>query len=220
MKRTERLFAIAEHLRGRRTGTTAEALASRFGVSLRTIYRDLESLRAADLPVLGERGRGGGLALDRGYTLPPVNFTAREAALLVASGEWLLGARIIPFTRTLAQGLDKVRGALPRALQGELQRLRSALAFTGVPAMSSSEAVRAALETAWFEGHDLEILYNGARGYTQRRIHIRQIVMTRSEILLNCDDLDLAEPRQFTLHKIVEAKVRTDAPPGEKKRGP
>ena len=35
----------------------------------------------------GERGRGGGLVLDRSYTLPPVNFTAREAALLVAA--WL-----------------------------------------------------------------------------------------------------------------------------------
>ncbi|MFN3202507.1 MAG: helix-turn-helix transcriptional regulator [Bradymonadia bacterium] len=207
MKRTERLFAIAEYLRGRRTGTTAEALAERFGVSLRTIYRDLDSLRSADLPVVGERGRGGGLALDRSYSLPPVNFTAREAALLVASGEWLLKARVIPFTQTLSRGLDKVRGALPPALQGELRRLQHALAFTGVPALASPETVRAALEAAWFEGHPLRIHYNGARGYTWRRVKIRQIVMTRSEVLLNCDDLDLEAPRQFMLHKIVEAEV-------------
>ncbi|HEY0134657.1 MAG TPA: HTH domain-containing protein, partial [Nannocystis sp.] len=45
MRRSERLFAIAEHLRGRRSGVTAAALAERFGVTLRTMYRDLESLR-------------------------------------------------------------------------------------------------------------------------------------------------------------------------------
>src|SRR3954451_21569821 len=86
MSRTERLFALAEYLRGRRTGVTAETLAERFGVTVRTIYRDLDALRAASLPIGAERGRGGGYALDRNYTLPPVNFTAREAALVIALG--------------------------------------------------------------------------------------------------------------------------------------
>ena len=51
MQRTERLFALTEYLRGRRTGVTAEALAERFGVTLRTIYRDLDTLRMAALPL-------------------------------------------------------------------------------------------------------------------------------------------------------------------------
>jgi predicted DNA-binding transcriptional regulator YafY len=86
MRRTQRLFALTEYLRGRRTGVTAEALASRFGVTVRTIYRDLDALRDADLPLGAERGRGGGYALDKSYSLPPVNFTAREAALIIAMG--------------------------------------------------------------------------------------------------------------------------------------
>src|SRR3954467_3434356 len=110
LKRTERLFAIAEFLRGRRTGVTAEGLAERFGVTIRTIYRDLDSLRAAELPLQAERGRGGGYALDRAYTLPPVNFTPREAALLVTLGRFAAEMRILPFTDTLAGALDKVRG--------------------------------------------------------------------------------------------------------------
>ena len=56
----ERLFALAEYLRGRRTGVTAEQLAERFGVTVRTMYRDLDALRAADMPLGAERGRGGG----------------------------------------------------------------------------------------------------------------------------------------------------------------
>ncbi len=68
MRRTERLFALAEYLRGRRTGVTADVLAERFGVTARTMYRDLDSLRAAAMPVSAERGRGGGYALDRAYS--------------------------------------------------------------------------------------------------------------------------------------------------------
>ena len=117
MRRRERLFAIAEYLRGRRSGVTAEALAERFGTTVRTIYRDLDSLRAAELPVHADRGRGGGYALDRAYSLPPVNFTAREAALLVTVGHWARRLRLLPFVETLESALDKVRGALSASAQ-------------------------------------------------------------------------------------------------------
>ena len=120
MRRTERLFALAEHLRARRSGITAEALAERFDVSLRTIYRDLDSLRAAALPLQAERGRGGGYALDRSYSLPPVNFTAREAALLLVAGRFLSEMRILPFSVAVDRALDKVRAALPAGGQRDL----------------------------------------------------------------------------------------------------
>jgi len=84
MRRKTRLFALAEALRARRTGVTAAQLADRFGVTLRTIYRDLDALQDAGMPIKADRGRGGGYALDKSYQLPPVNFTAREAALLLA----------------------------------------------------------------------------------------------------------------------------------------
>src|SRR3954466_12498243 len=112
LKRTERLFAIAEYLRGRRTGVTAEILAERFGVTIRTMYRDLDALRAASMPVSAERGRGGGYALDKSYSLPPVNFTARGAALLAALGPSAVETRLLPFEKTLHRALDKVRSAL------------------------------------------------------------------------------------------------------------
>jgi len=142
VRRTERLFAIAEYLRGRRSGVTAEQLAERFGVALRTIYRDLDSLRSAELPVRADRGRGGGYALDRGYSLPPVNFTAREAAILIRAGGWLSQMRILPFTRTLASALDKVQSALSKSAQRELVDQLDALVFVGVPAAASNPAVR------------------------------------------------------------------------------
>src|ERR1051325_888740 len=135
MQRTERLFALAEYLRGRRTGVTAEALAERFNVTMRTIYRDLDTLRAASLPLGAERGPGGGYALDRSYSLPPVNFTAREAALLVALGKQASSMRLMPFTETLDSALDKVRAALSTSAQRELLERLAELEFIDVPAL-------------------------------------------------------------------------------------
>ncbi len=151
MTRTERLFAIAEYLRGRRTGATAEAIAERFSVTIRTAYRDLDSLRDASLPVVAERGRGGGYALDRSYSLPPVNFNAREAAVLISAGEWLTKMRVLPFSATLKSAVDKVRAALDRSAQRELTKSLESLAYVGVPARASKESVRRAVEQAWFE---------------------------------------------------------------------
>ncbi|MEN9578877.1 MAG: hypothetical protein RJA70_1886, partial [Pseudomonadota bacterium] len=164
MRRQARLFAMAELLRARRTGVTAETLAERFGVTVRTIYRDLDTLRDAALPVRAERGRGGGFALDRAYTLPPVNFSAREAALLVTVGRFATELRILPFADTLASALDKVRGALSASAQRELLTHMQALQFVGVPALPVNEAIRKVIEQAWFEHRSLVIRYQAARG--------------------------------------------------------
>lgn len=209
MRRTERLFAIAEVLRSRRTGMTAEQLADRFGVSVRTIYRDLDGLRDASLPVVGERGRGGGIALDSVYTLPPVNFTVREAAILVAAGRWLERARLLPFLTTLRSAIDKVRSALPRAQQREVDRLEKSLSWVGVPARSAPASVRQVVEEAWVQGCPMRILYEGANFVTtERTVVIETVVMERTMTLLNCTDLDLGrKSRQFRLHQISSASL-------------
>jgi predicted DNA-binding transcriptional regulator YafY len=208
VQRTERLFAIAEYLRGRRTGVTAEVLAGRFGVTVRTMYRDLDALRAASMPVSAERGRGGGYALDRSYSLPPVNFTAREAALLVALGRFAIDMRLLPFADTLESGLDKVRAALSTSAQRELLTRLTELSFSGVPALPSKKAVRAAIERAWFEEQPLRITYvDGNFVQTTRVVRIKSVVMDRHETRLDALDLDKNERRHFRLDRIAHAEV-------------
>ncbi len=208
MQRTQRLFALAEHLRARRTGVTADALAARFGVTVRTIYRDLDTLRGASFPVSAERGRGGGYALDRSYILPPVNFTAREAAVLIAVGRHAIEMRLLPFIATLGSGLEKVRAALSTSAQRELLARQGELTFIGVPASPSTEAVRQAVERAWFEQQVLRITYvDGRRIETTRRVRIHGVVMGRRETALDALDLESGERRHFRLDRIARATV-------------
>src|SRR5512139_2127204 len=123
MRKKSRMFAIAEALRARRTGVTAQQLAERFGVTLRTIYRDFEALQAAGMPIKADRGRGGGYALDKNYQLPPVNFTAREAALLVALARLAIEQRLVPFPNAVERATDKVKAALSTSAQRDLLSL-------------------------------------------------------------------------------------------------
>jgi predicted DNA-binding transcriptional regulator YafY len=208
VRRKSRLFAIAEALRARRTGVTAGELASRYGVTLRTIYRDLEALQDAGMPVRADRGRGGGYALDKGYQLPPVNFNAREAALLVVLARMAVEQRLIPFHGAIARAADKVRAALSTSAQRELLGLVGELQIVGVPALPVPPHVRDALETAWFESRPLRIVY--AKSHWQmspRLVKIRNLVFDRQLTLLNCIDLDTGQDRQFRLDRIREATL-------------
>lgn len=210
MRRQARLFAIAEFLRGRRTGVTAAAIAERFGVTLRTVYRDLDALRSADLPLHAEQGRGGGYALDRHYTLPPINLNAREAALLVALGTQAVRMRAIPFTETLQAALDKVRGALSVSAQRELLTTLDELQFVGVPLHPAAPAVRQAIEDAWFARAPVTLHYRRKDGsLSVRTVRVERVVMERSATLLNVVDVENGERRQYELRFVERAE-----PPG------
>lgn len=83
--RADRLVSLVLLLqaRGRVTG---RALAAELGVSLRTIYRDLEALSAAGVPVLAESGPGGGCQLLPGYRFPLRGLSRDEAEALIILG--------------------------------------------------------------------------------------------------------------------------------------
>ena len=82
-----------------------------------------------------ERGPGGGFALDRSYSLPPVNLTPREAALLVVLGRFATETRLVPFTDTLDAALSKVRGALNAGQQREALADADKIVFAAIPVL-------------------------------------------------------------------------------------
>jgi predicted DNA-binding transcriptional regulator YafY len=207
------LFAIAEYLRARRTGVTAEALATKFDVTIRTIYRDLDELRDAALPVTAEQGRGGGYALEKHYSLPPVNFTAREAALLLTVTGYATRLRVVPFVETLESGAQKVRAALSTSAQRELLSLLDRLEFTGVPAPATRPAVRGAVEDALVADLPLRVRFRRAdSSVSERTVRVERLVLERSRTLLNVVDVETGERRQYPLDQVERAEVVSATP--------
>jgi predicted DNA-binding transcriptional regulator YafY len=147
-------------------------------------------------------------ALDRSYSLPPVNFTAREAALILALGKFAIDMRLLPFSETLQSGLDKVRAALSTSAQRELLARLKELSFHGVPSLPSDKKVRAAIERAWFEQQPIQITYvDGSSVESKRVVRIHSVMMDRHETRVDGVDVETAERRHFRLDRIVAAEV-------------
>src|SRR5262245_12843497 len=213
MRKKSRLFALAETLRARRTGVTAQELATSFGVTWRTIYPYLEAVQEAGMPIRAECGRGGGYALAKTYQLPPINFTAREAALLIALARLATEQRLIPFPAAIERAADKVKAALSTSAQRELLQLVGELQLVGVPALPVPLTIQSAVETAWFESRALRIVYSKTSGNASPRlVRIRNLVFDRSVTLLNCVDLETGNDRQFRLDRILQAQVMDSNP--------
>jgi len=86
MNRLDRLTSILIQLQSKRL-LTAREIAARFEVTVRTIYRDIQTLRLAGVPIGEEEGKG--YFLVEGYRLPPVMFTMEEARALVTTSKIL-----------------------------------------------------------------------------------------------------------------------------------
>jgi len=119
--RASRLLAVLILLQ-LRVRLTAEALAEEFEVSVRTIYRDIDALSAAGVPVYGERGPGGGFQLLDGYRTRLTGLDAGEAEAMLMIG--LPGpAAALGLAGAAARARGKLLAALPGAGSADAGRL-------------------------------------------------------------------------------------------------
>ncbi len=115
MKKADRLFQLVTLLQGRRTATTAQAVARTLGVSVRTVYRDIEGL--ARLGVMIDGDPGVGYLLRHQSHVPPLMFSADEVLAMLV-GSQMVQAFTDPQLALCAQRAEqKVRAVLPPLLQ-------------------------------------------------------------------------------------------------------
>jgi predicted DNA-binding transcriptional regulator YafY len=111
MRRAERLFQIAQYLRGRRL-TTAHQLAGWLSISERTVYRDIRDLSLSGVPIEGEAGVG--YRVKAGFDLQPLMFSTDEIEALVAGMRMVQAWGGPQLAAAGAAALAKITLALPR----------------------------------------------------------------------------------------------------------
>ena len=154
--------------RGRMSATE---LAEQFEVSVRTIYRDIDQLSAAGVPVFADRGRSGGFQLLDGYRTKLTGLTQSEAETLFLAG--LPGpAAELGLAEILATAQLKLTAALPASVQPQADRIAARFHldptawFRGSDPLPSLQVVARAV----WSGHCLDVRYRRA-GQAETRVH-------------------------------------------------
>jgi predicted DNA-binding transcriptional regulator YafY len=166
VNRTDRLYALVEELRAvAPRARTARELAGHFEVSVRTVERDLDALLQAGVPIYATRGPGGGYALDKARTLPPVNFTPEEATALAVA---LARPGASPFAEALRSAVRKVVGVMPPADAEAARRLAGRIRLFAHASDSRPTAART-IEQAIVASQVVEIDYEDRDGNATSR---------------------------------------------------
>lgn len=131
--RVHRLLRIVTLLQGSEPLAPAD-LASRCGVSTRNIFRDLNELKAAGIPVRHDRAWGG-YKLVGAFFMPPIHLSVEEALALGALATDLAENEQIPFLSAAARALHKVVACLPEGVGRELAERSRELAIRTGPSM-------------------------------------------------------------------------------------
>jgi predicted DNA-binding transcriptional regulator YafY len=150
---------------------TAARLADELEVSIRTIYRDIEALSGAGVPIYAESGPGGGVRLVDGYRTRLTGLTADEAEALALSG--LPGAASeLGLGTVLAAAQLKVDAALPPELRTRAVRMRERFHLDAPGWFARAEAVPhlAVLSRAVWEERRVEIQYEKREGEASGRL--------------------------------------------------
>jgi predicted DNA-binding transcriptional regulator YafY len=126
MNRTDRLLAIVLELQGKGR-QRAEDLAATFETSKRTIYRDIQALGEAGVPLISVPGQG--YSLMKGYFLPPLSFSTDEATMLLLGSDYMAQNFDAQYRGAAQSASRKIEGVLPETLREEVHYLQNSIRF-------------------------------------------------------------------------------------------
>lgn len=163
--RATRLLHLLDDLRRRRRPVRGAQLADQLGISLRTLYRDIDALRAQGAVIAGDPGVG--YQLRAGLMLPPMMFSPDELEALVLGARWVASHADPELAEAAGRALDRVVGVLPEGLR--LQVETSGLFapdWSPVPPEPWLPALRRAIR----EGNVVRLWYRDAQGRASERL--------------------------------------------------
>ncbi|WP_026705235.1 helix-turn-helix transcriptional regulator [Flavobacterium soli] len=200
-KRLSRLTAILTILQTKRL-LTASALANKFSVSNRTIYRDIKALEQAGVPILTEDGKG--YYLMEGYRIPPVMFTESEANALITAEQLILKNKDASFVKEYSEAINKIKSVLRNNTKDKANLLSDRMVFRQNADHNRTSNYLSTLQLALTNFNLVKIKYHSpdTNQTTERTIEPFAIYSTQENWLLIAFCLLRKDFRAFRLDRI------------------
>jgi predicted DNA-binding transcriptional regulator YafY len=153
-------------LRGYRRPVSGAVLAEALGTSLRTLYRDIETLKAQGAHIDGEPGLG--YVLRPGFMLPPLMFSEEEIEAIVLGSRWVAERTDAALSRAARSALAKISAVLPSDLKAGLDT--SGLLIGPGHTVATGDAELPLIRSAIRSEHKLRISYLDGGGRPSKRV--------------------------------------------------
>jgi predicted DNA-binding transcriptional regulator YafY len=165
MSRAQRLLDLIQALRGYRRPVSGGTLAETLGISLRTVYRDIETLKAQGAHIDGEPGVG--YVLRPGFMLPPLMFSEEEIEAIVLGSRWVADRADAALGAAARNAVAKIAAVLPQDLKISLDT--SSLLVGPGSAVAAGDAELPTIRLAIRTERKLRIFYVDGRGRDSKR---------------------------------------------------
>src|SRR5947199_7409864 len=166
MSRAQRLLDLIQLLRGYRRPVSGAVLAEALGISLRTLYRDIETLKAQGAHIDGEPGVG--YVLRPGFMLPPLMFSEEEIEAIVLGSRWVADRADAALGAAARNALAKIAAVLPPDLKSSLDT-SSLLVGSSGEAVAAGDAELPVIRAAIRGERKLRVGYVDGNGRDTRR---------------------------------------------------
>ena len=202
----QRLIAILTVLL-QKDRVSATTLAEKFEVSVRTIYRDIEALESAVIPIVTHTGVNGGISIIEQYKIDKKLFTDQDISTLLTSLYSVSGS--IPEAK-LNQTLEKIKGLIPRE-HGRTIEVTSKQLYIDMTPWSNHPRISEALkqvQKSLEESKLIQFSYTPRHGETATRIaEPHQLVLKENNWYLRAFCLERQDFRIFKLRRMENILV-------------
>lgn len=166
MNRIDRLFGILVLLQSTKYNT-AEKIAERFNISVRTVYRDVKALSEQGIPISFEHNKG--YFLVQGYFLPPVSFNTDEANALLLVESLVNGFADHSIRSHYSTALTKVKAVLKTAQKEKLENLNQHIKLQIPERLTFNYTYLSLIQQAISEKNLIELDYKNVKAEATKR---------------------------------------------------
>ena len=204
---TSRALSLLNLLQTHRHWAGAE-LASRLGVTERTVRRDVERLREMGYRIESTPGVAGGYRLEAGSAVPPLLLTDEEAVAMAIGLRIAASQRLVSGPETTLTALAKLEQVLPTALRRRVTALAEAVQPAGLQAGAAvSSEVLGELALACRDHERVRFTYTSAAGeVTRRRVEPHALSPADRHWYLLCWDLERDDWRTFRVDRLEQVE--------------